>query len=76
LELILRIFSKKKKRLAGGGRHLIDKDFDSEMAKWVRFQREKKIRVSRRLIQIEARKRHERTAGNEDEEDRLFQVSS
>ena len=42
------------KRLQGAGRPLKDKDFDEKLINWVRQQRQKKLRVSRTMIQKEA----------------------
>ena len=42
------------KRLQGAGRPLKDKDFDEKLINWVRQQRQKKLRVSRVIIQKEA----------------------
>ena len=42
------------KRLQGAGRPLKDKDFDEKLINWVRQQRQKKLRVSRTMIQREA----------------------
>ena len=42
------------KRLQGAGRPLRDKDFDEKLINWVRQQRQKKLRVSRTMIQKEA----------------------
>ena len=42
------------KRLQAAGRPLKDKDFDEKLINWVRQQRQKKLRVSRTMIQIEA----------------------
>ncbi|CAK8684721.1 unnamed protein product [Clavelina lepadiformis] len=42
------------KRLQGAGRPLKDKDFDEILINWVRQQRQKKLRVSRAMIQREA----------------------
>ena len=42
------------KRLQGAGRPLKDKDFDEKLISWVRNQRQKKLRVSRTIIQKEA----------------------
>ena len=41
------------KRLQGAGRPLKDKDFDEKFINWVRQQRQKKLRVSRTMIQRE-----------------------
>ena len=43
------------KRLAGGGRRLKDADFDKELADWVREMRSKKRRVTRQVLQRQAR---------------------
>ena len=42
------------KRLQDAGRPLKDKDFDEMLINWVRQQRQKKLRVSRAMIQREA----------------------
>jgi len=42
------------KRLQGAGRPLKDKDFDEKLINWVRQQRQKKLCVSRTMIQREA----------------------
>ena len=42
------------KRLQGAGRPWKDKDFDKKLINWVRQQRQKKLRVSRTMIQKEA----------------------
>ena len=42
------------KRLQGAGRPLKDKDFDEKLINWVRQQRQKKLRVSRTMIQRKA----------------------
>ena len=42
------------KRLQGAGRPLKDKDFDKKLINWVCQQRQKKLRVSRTMIQKEA----------------------
>uniref|UniRef100_A0A914DMW1 DDE-1 domain-containing protein n=1 Tax=Acrobeloides nanus TaxID=290746 RepID=A0A914DMW1_9BILA len=57
-----------KRRLPGGGRHLRDKEFDERLAEWVKSQREKKLRVSRRLIQIQAQKMASALTNEDDEE--------
>ncbi|KAH7713554.1 pogo transposable element with KRAB domain-like protein [Aphelenchoides avenae] len=44
------------KRLKGGGRPLKDKEFDDKLALWVRGLRETKLRVSRKMVQTQARK--------------------
>ena len=43
------------KRLQGAGRPLKDRDFDEMLINWVRQQRQKKLRVSRGMIQRERR---------------------
>ena len=48
-----------KKRLPGAGRHLIDADMDSVVFKWIISQREKKIRVTRRMIIAKAKEIHQ-----------------
>uniref|UniRef100_A0A915DBJ6 HTH CENPB-type domain-containing protein n=1 Tax=Ditylenchus dipsaci TaxID=166011 RepID=A0A915DBJ6_9BILA len=60
---------KTRKRLRGGGRPLQFKDLDKELAIWVRKQRGKKHRVSRRIIQQQAGKMF-----NAEEDDGLFMV--
>lgn len=42
------------KRIQGAGRPLKDSDFDERMINWAREQRQKKIRVSRTMIQKQA----------------------
>ncbi len=42
------------KRLEGGGRKLKDADFDEKLISWIRQQRQKKLRVSRTMIQKQA----------------------
>jgi hypothetical protein len=42
------------KRLKGGGRPLKDGEFDEKVINWVREQRHKKMRVSRKMIQKQA----------------------
>uniref|UniRef100_A0A0K0DZW9 HTH CENPB-type domain-containing protein n=1 Tax=Strongyloides stercoralis TaxID=6248 RepID=A0A0K0DZW9_STRER len=42
------------KRVHGAGRPLKDIDFDEKMINWIREQRNKKLRVSRKLIQQQA----------------------
>jgi hypothetical protein len=44
------------KKLPGGGRPLSDKDFDDNLAAWVREQRSRKLGVSREIIKLQARK--------------------
>ena len=41
-------------RLNGAGRHLLNDDIDAELAAWVKSEREKKLRISRRMIQARA----------------------
>jgi hypothetical protein len=60
-----------RKAYPGGGRPLKDKEFDENMAAWVRDQRSKKQKVSRRLIQLEALRRFK---NEEDEETIAFKV--
>ena len=50
-----------------------DKEFDEILAEWVKSQREKKLRVSRRLIQIQAQKMASALT-NEDDEEIVFKV--
>lgn len=59
--------------MPGSGRPLKDKDFDDEIAAWVRDQRKKKLRVSRQMIQKEARKKAPLYF---DEDDDAFKVIS
>uniref|UniRef100_A0A915DP20 HTH CENPB-type domain-containing protein n=1 Tax=Ditylenchus dipsaci TaxID=166011 RepID=A0A915DP20_9BILA len=47
---------KKRKMLREGGRPLTFADLDKELAKWIREQRAKKFRVSRRIKQQQADK--------------------
>ena len=58
LEAQLKAFSSysisSSKQLQGPGRPLKDKNFDEKLINWVRQQRQKKLRVSRTLIQREA----------------------
>ena len=54
LKASLSCSSSSSKRLQGAGRPLKDKDFDEMLINWVRQQREKKLRVSRAMIQREA----------------------
>jgi hypothetical protein len=65
--------SSSKKRLPGGGRHLRDEEFDENMANWVRDQRSKKLKVSRRLIHLEAIRRFDAYC-SEDEDQPAFKV--
>ncbi|KAH7673015.1 hypothetical protein AAVH_42505 [Aphelenchoides avenae] len=44
------------KRLKGGGMRVKDKEFDDNLARWVRKLRGNKLRVSRKMVQNEARK--------------------
>lgn len=53
-QLISSPCSSSGKRLQGAGRPLKDKDFDEKLINWVRQQRQKKLRVSRTMIQKEA----------------------
>lgn len=48
-----------KKHLPGAGRHLIDADMDSLVFKWIICQREKKIRVTWRMIIAKAKEIHQ-----------------
>uniref|UniRef100_A0A915E8V3 HTH CENPB-type domain-containing protein n=1 Tax=Ditylenchus dipsaci TaxID=166011 RepID=A0A915E8V3_9BILA len=45
---------KNKKKHPGGGRPLKFKDLDTQLAAWVRERRSKKLKVSRRTIQMKA----------------------
>uniref|UniRef100_A0A8R1DQJ4 HTH CENPB-type domain-containing protein n=1 Tax=Caenorhabditis japonica TaxID=281687 RepID=A0A8R1DQJ4_CAEJA len=45
----------KTRRLEGGGRPVSDKEFDESLVKWIKNQREQKKRVSRRIIQLQAK---------------------
>uniref|UniRef100_A0A915CZ58 HTH CENPB-type domain-containing protein n=1 Tax=Ditylenchus dipsaci TaxID=166011 RepID=A0A915CZ58_9BILA len=45
---------KNKKKHPGGGRPLKFKDFDTQLAAWVRGRRSKKLKISRRTIQMKA----------------------
>lgn len=48
--------SKFRKRIVGGGRKLTDADFDKELADWVRELRKKNLRVSRKMLVVQALK--------------------
>jgi Tc5 transposase DNA-binding domain len=65
---------KKARQLPGSGRPLKSKEFDDALAIWVRDQRQKKLRVSRRMIQEEAKRTAKLYFVNEDEEVNVFQV--
>jgi hypothetical protein len=56
--------------LPGGGRHLTDATFNSDLVAWVRGQRAKNLRVSRRIIQQQALK----TFKNDEEDGISFKV--
>lgn len=60
-----------RKRMPGAGRPLSYKQLDDELSEWVKEQRRKKLKVSRRLISLEAEKRF-----NADADDYGFKVSS
>uniref|UniRef100_A0A915CPV8 HTH CENPB-type domain-containing protein n=1 Tax=Ditylenchus dipsaci TaxID=166011 RepID=A0A915CPV8_9BILA len=45
---------KNKKKHPGGGRPLKFKDLDTQLAAWVRERRSKKLKISRRTIQMKA----------------------
>lgn len=63
------------RQLPGSGRPLKSKDFDDEMATWVRSQRSKKLRVSRRMIQREALRLTKFHFDDENDEDVEFKVN-
>jgi hypothetical protein len=68
-------FDKKSARqLPGSGRRLKSKEFDNALASWVRDQRQKKLRVSRRTIQEEAKRTANLYFDDADEENSHFQV--
>ena len=50
-----------------------DKEFEERLVEWVKSQRERKLRVSRRLIQIQAQKMTSALT-NEDDEEIVFKV--
>ena len=50
-----------------------DKEFEERLVEWVKSQRERKLRVSRRLIQIQAQKMA-LALTNEDDEEIVFKV--
>ena len=50
-----------------------DKEFEERLVEWVKSQRERKLRVSRRLIQIQAQKMASALT-NEDDEEIVFKV--
>jgi hypothetical protein len=52
---------------------LHDKEFEERLVEWVKSQRERKLRVSRRLIQIQAQKMASALT-NEDDEEIVFKV--
>ncbi|KAF7637350.1 HTH CENPB-type domain-containing protein [Meloidogyne graminicola] len=52
----LKLKSKFRKRIVGGGRKLTDADFDKELADWVRELRKKNLRVSRKMLVVQALK--------------------
>jgi hypothetical protein len=56
-------------RLSGAGRPLTFKDLDEQLAAWVRERRSNKLRVSRRLIQLQAERLF-----NAEEDDGDFKV--
>jgi hypothetical protein len=47
---------KKAKRLPGAGRKVTQKERDTELANWVREQRQLKVKVSRSMIKCRAEK--------------------
>jgi hypothetical protein len=55
---------------------LKSKEFDGALASWVRSQRQKKLRVSRQMIQQEALRTAKLYFNDEDEEAREFKVNS
>ena len=50
-----------------------DKEFEERLVEWVKSQRERKLRVSRRLIQIQAQKMASALT-NEDDGEIVFKV--
>lgn len=48
------INQKSTKRLTGGGRHFKCEEMEEELVKWVSSQRERRLRVSRKMIQKKA----------------------
>jgi hypothetical protein len=48
--------SKKAKRLEGGGRNVIHDAMEDKLVRWISAQRSKSLRVSRKMIQSEARR--------------------
>ena len=49
----------KRLRLEGGGQHAFDDDLEDELVQWIMERRENGLRVSRKLIQLKARKMQE-----------------
>uniref|UniRef100_A0A915D8F0 Uncharacterized protein n=1 Tax=Ditylenchus dipsaci TaxID=166011 RepID=A0A915D8F0_9BILA len=54
-----------KKKSPGGGRPLLDQDFDNGLAGWVRERRAMKQKVSRTMIVARAEKMFQPTFGSE-----------
>lgn len=48
--------TKKAKRLKGGGRHIEHDAMEKELVEWIETQRAKSLRISRKMIQCEARR--------------------
>jgi hypothetical protein len=61
--------------LPGSGRPLKSKEFDDALAAWVRSQRQKKLRVSRQMIQKEAQRIVKLYFDEEGEEETSFNVN-
>ena len=47
---------KRAKRLEGGGRHVMHDAMEDELVRWITTQRAKSLRVSRKMIQSDARR--------------------
>ena len=58
---------KKSKRLPGGGRSPASEEIEKELIEWIRSLREKRLRVSRKMIQEKARELHKSCRPNDDD---------